>query len=219
MSLLKHRSKDVLLFDTFVLTIIFICLYTWKSILDGFVASNILYILINAVYIPLVIIWKRKFFCIYHVVYAYVLVATIILRRTLLYNNFTAYFIILSIAIIKPKWKTMIISLYFAIATIAFAVNEHHMVNYLIHLARAFYYYTIFNYFIFTRFTNNSNNLLNLTQDEIEILTQMAAGRKQKEIIGFSINTVTKKLLNARTRNDIDTTQELLIKFIQERNL
>lgn len=217
MDIVNFRHKDTLLFDTFVLTVIFIGLYIWKCYIDGFVLSNLLYIGINAIYIPIVLIWKRKYFCLYHVFYAYVLVATIILRKTLLYNNFTAYFIILSIAIIKPKWKTYILCIYFCLATIAFAINEQHMVNYLIHISRAAYYYTIFNFFIFTRFRNSQKKiLLNLTDSEIEILNQMVQGKKQKEIEGFSINTVTKKLLQARTRNNIETTQELLVKYIEE---
>lgn len=218
MDIINFRKKDPLLFDTGILTLVFIILYSWKSLLSGFTMNNILYILVNAIYFPIIFIWKRKFFCLYHVIYAYVLVIVIVLKKTFLFNNFTAYFIILAIAIIKPKWKTAIISIYFIMATIAFAIHDQHMVNYLIHVSRAAYYYTIFNYFIFTRFkTKNSPTLLNLQHDEIEILNQMAAGRKQKEIEGFSINTVTKKLLNAKTRNNIDTTQELLIRFIEER--
>ena len=220
MDLSKIRKKDILLFDTGILTLIFIVLYTWKNIEYGFSMSNVLYIIVNAIYFPIILIWKRKYFCLYHVLYAYILVATIILKRTLLFNNFTAYFIVLAIAIIRPRWKTKILTGYFVISTIAFIANDQHLVNYLIHIARATYYYVIFNYFIFTSFSNSiSPQLLNLTTDEIEILSQMAVGRKQKEIIGFSVNTVTKKLVNARTRNNIETTQELLIKFIQERKL
>lgn len=220
MDISKTRKKDILLFDTGILTLLLIVLYAWKNIVYGFSMSNVLYIIVNAIYFPIILIWKRKYFCLYHVLYAYILVATIILKRTLLFNNFTAYFIVLAIAIIRPRWKTKILTGYFVISTIAFIANDQHLVNYLIHIARATYYYVIFNYFIFTSFSNSiSPQLLNLTTDEIEILSQMAAGRKQKEIIGFSVNTVTKKLLNARTRNNIETTQELLIQFIQERKL
>lgn len=220
MDIVNLRKKDVLLFDTGILTFIFIILYAWKNYIDGFSLSNILYIAVNAIYFPIIFIWKRKYFCLYHVLYAYILVATITLRRTLLHNNFTAYFIILAIAIIRPRWKISILTGYFSIATIAFIHNDQHLVNYLIHISRATYYYVIFNYFIFTHFRSKAINknieLLDLKEEEIEILTQMAAGKKQKEIEGYSINTVTKKLLQARTRNNINTTQELLIRFLGE---
>ena len=212
------RNKDKLLFDTGILTLVFILLYTWDMIINSLSLSSILYIIVNTIYFPIIFIWKRKYFCLYHVIYALVLVVTIILKKTLLYNNFTAYFIILSIAVIKPKWKFTILGCYFTIATIAFMVNDQHMVKFLIHISRCLYYYTIFNYFIFTKFKESSNGLkfLELKDDEINILSQMVAGRKQKEIEDYSINTVTKKLQAARTRNKLETTQELLVHFIEE---
>lgn len=216
MNIIELRKKDNVLFDTSILTLVFIILYTIKGFVEGFNISIILYIVINLVYFPIVLIWKRKFFCLYHIAYAYILIATIALKKTFLYNNFTAYFIILSICIIKPKWRYPALGIYFSLATIAFSIHDSPLIAFLIHISRAMYYYTIFHYFIFTRFSEKKEVLLNLKNDEFEILKQMAAGKKQKEIEGFSINTVTKKLVQAKTRNNIDTTQELLIKFIKE---
>lgn len=53
-------------------------------------------------------------------------------------------------------------------------------------------------------------NKLDLTNDEILILEEMCEGRLQKEISKFSQNTVTNKLKQARERNNIKTTDELI---------
>lgn len=62
----------------------------------------------------------------------------------------------------------------------------------------------------------NREHFLILKDSEIDILNQMVSGKKQKEVEGYSINTVTKKLADARTRNNIPTTQELLFRYIEE---
>lgn len=53
-----------------------------------------------------------------------------------------------------------------------------------------------------------------LTEQEKYILSQMKEGKLQKEIPGYSENTVCRKLREARMRNGIPTTEELLMRFI-----
>lgn len=54
------------------------------------------------------------------------------------------------------------------------------------------------------------NNKLDLTNDEVLILDELSKGKQQKEIEQFSQNTVGNKLKQARTRNNITTTDELI---------
>lgn len=54
---------------------------------------------------------------------------------------------------------------------------------------------------------------LNLTLDEIYILEELAKGKQQKEIRKFSKNTVTKKLKQARIRNKLTSTAELMLMY------
>ena len=57
---------------------------------------------------------------------------------------------------------------------------------------------------------------LQLTDDEREVLSQLAEGKLQKEVEPFSQNQVTQILKNAMNRNMCKTKQELLNYFIKE---
>ena len=67
-----------------------------------------------------------------------------------------------------------------------------------------------------TLFKVHTPDRLNLTDDEKAILKELLAGKKQKEIELFSQPTITAKLKNARERNMVETTPELLAKFAGE---
>ncbi len=59
---------------------------------------------------------------------------------------------------------------------------------------------------------------LNLKEDERYILDQLRAGKLQKEIEGYSEQSITAKLKNARERNMCESTAELLAKYTVENN-
>ena len=65
-------------------------------------------------------------------------------------------------------------------------------------------------------FKVNKPEKLNLKDDEKKILTELKSGKLQKEIEGFSEQTITAKLKNARERNMCETTSELLAKYSLE---
>lgn len=54
---------------------------------------------------------------------------------------------------------------------------------------------------------------LDLTMDEFYILEELALGKYQKEIRKFSKNTITKKLKQARQRNKLSSTAELVLLY------
>lgn len=58
-----------------------------------------------------------------------------------------------------------------------------------------------------------SKKKLILTNDERIILEELKKGKRQKEIKQFSENTVCNKLKEARKRNDLTSTEELLNNF------
>ena len=57
---------------------------------------------------------------------------------------------------------------------------------------------------------------LQLTDDELIVLSQLAEGKLQKEVEPFTQNQVTKLLQNAQSRNMCKTKTELLNRFIKE---
>lgn len=54
---------------------------------------------------------------------------------------------------------------------------------------------------------------LDLKEDEIRILQELAKGKQQKEIDFYSHVTVSKKLKEARERNNCISTDELVTKY------
>lgn len=65
---------------------------------------------------------------------------------------------------------------------------------------------------------NKSMRKLSLLPDEEKILDQLLEGKAQKNIDGFSENTVSKKLKNARLRNGIPDNKELLILYSKHKD-
>lgn len=57
---------------------------------------------------------------------------------------------------------------------------------------------------------------LDLTESEAYILSELKAGKMQKEIEKYSENTVCKKLKECRIKNNCKTTDELLVRYIQQ---
>ena len=55
-----------------------------------------------------------------------------------------------------------------------------------------------------------------LTDDERIVLNELAAGKLQKQIEQFSVNTVTKLIKNAMERNNCKSKTELLHKYLKE---
>lgn len=216
-------EDDKFIIETCILSVVSGILYIWKGISESFLISTYFYIALNFLYTPLIFIFKRKVFCVFQIIYAYALIYIFAFSPSYLYNNYTAFFVTCIVLLIKPHWKIPAISIYFVLITIAFGINTENLNHYLIHITRCAYFFTVFHFVIIIRIDRkvlksmtNREHFLILTDSEIDILNQMLSGKKQKEVEGYSINTVTKKLADARTRNNIPTTQELLFRYIEE---
>ena len=212
-------NRDSFLIHTISFSFISATLYIWKGIQESFLVGTYIYIVFNVIYIPFALIFKRKYFSIYLLSYSFALISIYANSPSYLYNNYTAFFVMCLVLLFIPKWKFIAIAIYAILITIAFAFNTESLCHYLIHIVRTMYYFYLLFHIIRTRYERivpTHLNCLELTEDEVNILDQMLSGKKQKEVIGFSINTVTKKLNNAKTRNHINTTQELLFAYMEE---
>lgn len=81
-----------------------------------------------------------------------------------------------------------------------------------IHSLNCFLFYACAKY-LFAELTPST---LLLTDDERNVLKELAAGKLQKQIDIFSQNTITKLLKNAMERNLCKTKAELIYKFKKE---
>lgn len=206
--------NDHFVLFTSVLSGILCALYVWKGFSEGFFIGTWVIALMNFLYIPAAAIFKRKCFSYFYLVYAVILVFMIAFEKTFLFNNYTALFLVCIVIMIKPQVRFVAISLYISAICVAFSINGESVFHFLIHLTRTFWFFgTVF----FVTENNFERKKLILYEDEIKILAQLCDGKiYQKEVEGFSENTVYRKLKAARERNGNLTREQLVELFKKE---
>lgn len=216
---MKKSFFGVFLNDHFVLFMsvlsgILCALYVWKGFSEGFFIGTWIIALMNFLYIPAAAIFRRKCFSYFYLIYAVILVFMIAFEKTFLFNNYTALFLVCIVIMIKPQVRFIAILLYFAAICVAFSINGESVFHFLIHLTRTIWFFgTVF----FVTENNFERKKLILYEDEIKILLQLCDGKiYQKEVEGFSENTVYRKLKAARERNGNLTREQLVELFKKE---
>lgn len=126
--------------------------------------------------------------------------------------NYTSFLFVLFSIYCTPKIQNIAILLYAVNVFIAFTVRNFEIMTLGIHGLNCFLFYSCAKYL----FAAISPSTLILTDEEKLILEEMSKGKMQKEIDGFSQNTITKHLKNAMERNLCKTKAELMQKFIKE---
>lgn len=131
------------------------------------------------------------------------------------YKNYSAaWFATLSIIVMKPRYKLPFVLFHTAITIAVCYMHQKTPIHLTVYILNALFLYVATIYF----FKQNSRiEPLDLTDDERAILEEMKNGKQQKEITLFSVNTITKKIRDARTRNGLNTTAELLMRYINEK--
>ncbi len=206
--------NDHFVLFTSVLSGILCALYVWKAFAEGFFIGTWIIALMNFLYIPAVAVFRRKCFSYFYLSYAVILVFMIAFEKTFLFNNFTALFIVCIVIMIEPRVKYIAILLYFAAICVAFSLNGESVFHFLIHLVRTVWFFGTVFFFIANNFERRK---LILYEDEIKILSQLCDGKiYQKEVEGFSENTVYRKLKAARERNGNLTREQLIELFKKE---
>lgn len=143
-------------------------------------------------------------------------VSILLYAYTLLYfNNFYNYtsFVMLIFAIIAtPKFTVPALIIYGANLIPALVYRQNELPTIGIHVLNCIWI-TAFIEFVVIR---KNKKTLQLTDDERNVLLQLAEGKLQKEVEPFTQNQVTQILKNAMNRNMCKTKQELLNLFIKE---
>lgn len=217
--IMKSKVIRTFLKDNFIVftcTIAFIesLLYCYKGIQKEFDVGTIIYIIVNTVYIPFGLVFRKKCFAHFYLFYAVILVFVIAFEKTLLFNNYTALFIICLVIMIQPKITKPAIVVYFVSVIFAFLINEEPLYLFFIHFFRSIWFLGIVIYVLDNKFERKK---LILYDDEAEILSQICDGKTyQKEVRGYSENTVYRKLKAARERNGNISKEQLIELYKQE---
>ena len=160
------------------------------------------------------LLFYRIGFSISFLAYAY----TLIYFHT--FFNYTSFFYVLIAIKCTPKLTIPALILYVLDVIVLF--GQRHLV--ISALAIHFTCCAIGAILIYILFINNhfgkkaikNEAALDLNVDERFILTELANGKLQKQIEGYSVNTVTKHVKNAMLRNGCKSKAELQHRFIKE---
>ena len=157
-------------------------------------------------------LFYRTGFSIAFCAYAY----TLIYFHT--FFNYTSFFYVLIAIRCTPKIKIPALILYVIDVIVLFGQRQLAISALAIHFTCCTIAAILMQ--LFFGFTEQGKKAdeekLILNDDETYILSELAVGKLQKQIDGYSVNTVTKHLRNAMERNKCKTKAELQHRFIIE---
>lgn len=206
----KDFISDKLQWGSCVIALIMLFSHLYQFFDSGHKIDCLIRVIFCGVYIPVVLITGRKF-----ISWLFLIFGLTILQFST-FNNYSAFFIICLCCYWNPKLKYQIPVLiaYVISAIIVCTWHDKSVVHLVIHLVNCFCFYFM-GMILFT--SKAKTKKLQLTDDEHRILMVLSRGEQQKSIEFFSKNTVTKKINDAMIRNDCQTKEELLMKFIAEK--
>ena len=141
----------------------------------------------------------------------FVLYACSLIYINTFYNYGTIFFLLIAYgAFPKIKWPAMV--LYAINVFISFSLKQLIPIAILIH----FIYLGLFLLITISIYKVKPSRTLHLKEDEKYILNQLMDGKLQKEIEGYSQQTITAKLKNAKERNMCESTTELITVYSLE---
>lgn len=212
---IKSFFNDNFNIYTSIISLLISILYIERGFSEGFNTGILIVAAMNLLYIPLVFIFNRQGFSVFYLIYAVVLIFLISIEETKLFNNYTALFMVCIVMMIRPNLELLICAIYFVAVCIAFAMNEENLIHFFIHVVRSLWFIAIVSYVLNNRFERKK---LILFDDEKKILDQLCDGKVyQKEVKGFSENTIYRKLKAARERNGNVTRDQLVEMYRKEK--
>lgn len=183
----------------------------YEYLIDGYLLESLIRCSFWIIYPIVVLLSGRKG------IYWSFLVFSLILVQFIEYTNFSSFIIVLLFILIYPKCKWHVIPVYVLDVIIVCIRHDRTPAHLIIHyLCCAFIYFAA--EIINAQYRKNilTDKQLVLDESERYILEKLAAGYKQKEIDGYSENTVSKKLKKCRKVNSCSTNSELIMKFIEQ---
>lgn len=134
------------------------------------------------------------------------------------FSNYTSFFIIVFFLFVYSRFTIPALIIYILDVIIVCESHGKSSIHLVIHFINCGFIFVaskiIFNICV-SKIKKNSRKL-DLDETDRFILQQLSKGAKQKEIEGFSENTVSKRLKKMRDRNFCESNSELLMLFIAE---
>lgn len=184
--------QDKVLCWTFLVWAILISNHIYMLIDSGYKIEPAIRVAYCCVYLILALIMGRKCWN-----FQMLLIAFSIMYYNR-WNNYTSWIFVLIVSYRNYKYRAVLYSIYAAAAIVCIAIGHRDITHTCLHFTHCFCIYFLLE---LAKIQLNSEKPLNLTDDELIIIKQLAAGKLKKEITGFSKNTVTAKIKDACRRN------------------
>lgn len=205
---LASLKNDKICLWSLMISNILIPIHIYQYIMSGYEIRPLIRLVFCCVYTLSVLFFRRKCIVFLFSLYAF------ILTQFITFQNYTPFVILVLASILTPKINKFLIGLYAIDAIVMFIRTDLSVSHILIHAINCFIIWNAIRAILHVKF---SPKPLKLTEEETLILNDLRNGKQQKEIENFSKNTVTKYLRNAKERNNIATTEELLIRYCAEK--
>lgn len=195
------RDKKVI--SIIMLAVLLVGLHVWQYIKSGHDIRALVNLVMCTICIPTLIIGGLGSLPYFLLAYCFIYLP---LEE---FDNYTSLFLLCSAISLQKKLRFCFIPYVIEIITVYMMKGLE-----ISHLAISLLY-ILFFFQIYIVIINNHADVqpLDLKEDEIRILTELAKGKQQKEIDFYSHVTVSKKLKEARERNNCISTDELVTKY------
>lgn len=199
----KKNIKDPKIIYTLMLAAILIALHTWQFIKSGYQVRPLVNLVMTALYIPAAITFGLQCLPYFLLCYCFVYLP---LEQ---FDNYTSLFLLCSAISLKKKLAYCFIP--YIIETISVYMFKGLEISHI--MISLLYIMFFWQVYVYIQDRHADVEPLDLKEEEVRILIELAQGKQQKEIEFYSHVTVSKKLKEARERNNCISTDELVTKY------
>lgn len=172
---------------------------------SGYDVEPLIRICYCILFIPMALVLGRKWIPI-----QYLIIAFSVLYFNKWYNP-VSFILVSVVAIRHRKFMIPLFVMYGLAVMVCLGIGHRSWRHGAWHL-----FFCIWWFFIVTDIKNELRRRLYATVDEVNIIKQLAEGKKKKEIEGFSQNTVYDKLKKARKRNNVEDNEQLVELYMED---
>lgn len=199
---IKNNLRDVKVLSILGITIALIGLHIWQYMKSDDIRA-LINLIMCSVLVPSIVIGGFNILPYFLLCYCFVYLPVEE------FDNYTSLFLLFSATSLNKKLRFCFIP--YVVETISvYMINGLEISHVTISLLYILFFWQIY---VYIQDRHADVTPLDLKEDEIRILQELAKGKQQKEIDFYSHVTVSKKLKEARERNNCISTDELVTKY------
>lgn len=185
------------------IAVLLAALHTWQYVKSGYDVRALINLIMSIIFIPSVLTCGMNCLAYFLLVYCFVYLP---FEE---FDNYTSLFLLCSAISLNKKLRFCYIP-YIVETITVYMLNDMEISHISVSVLYVLFFWQVY---VFIQDRQADVTPLDLKEDEIKILQELAKGKQQKEIDFYSHVTVCKKLKEARERNNCISTDELVTKF------